>query len=337
MRPDLRRLCDRCRRAQNCDFTNAVLRGGQNAGSPHFDYMIESTHAQGVYYFASMNGCSNGQKVAVSVVGSYEGNSAQCRNMGVGSSRIRHCDCDHHLRPTTLIDPCLTGFAEGCLSDMPTDTSCCPGSDASYDPVTRQYVNGGTCISQSARGRLTETATELIELMATNTTAIAVLDALTTCPRSRFGRCQDHVCCMLKEIRRCEVTPMPDDCATSDEWRVYGDTSAATSPPPNPPAPPSPPPPPPSPSPPSPSSPDEEEPAVVAAANSAQTAEDGALSPGVIVGIVLASVAVPALAGTLFYVVYRNKAKLPGTGIQAKEVQVVGASSSAAGASDDKI
>ena len=203
-----------------------MLRGGPNAGSPHFDYMIESTHAQSIYYFASMNGCSNGQKVAVNVVGSYAGNSAQCRGMGVGSSQIRHCDCDHHLRPTTLIDPCLTGFAEGCLSDMPTDTSCCPGSDASYDPVTRSYINGGSCISQSARARLSSTATELITLNATNTTAIAELDAITTCPSSRWSGCQDLLCCMLKEIRRCEVTPTPADCATSDEWVVFMETPA---------------------------------------------------------------------------------------------------------------
>ena len=330
MRPDVRRLCDRCRRAQNCDFTNAVLRGGPNAGSPHFDYMIESTHAQSIYYFASMNGCSNGQKVAVNVVGSYAGNSAQCRGMGVGSSRIRHCDCDHHLRPTTLIDPCLTGFAEGCLSDMPTDTSCCPGSDASYDPVTRSYINGGSCISQSARARLSSTATELITLNATNTTAIAELDAITTCPSSRWSGCQDLLCCMLKEIRRCEVTPTPADCATSDEWVVYGDTSAATSPPPNPPNAPSPI----SPSPSSAEDDEEDEPAVVAADVAAQTADDGALSPGVIVGIVLAVLAVLALAGILFVVVYRNKAKSSGNKYPAKEVQVVGASSSAA---DNKI
>ena len=82
---------------QNCDFSNAVLRGASDAGSPHFDYMIEADHTHQVYYFASMDGCSSGQKVAVTVTGHYTSNSAQCSNMGIGSSRIRHCDCDHHL------------------------------------------------------------------------------------------------------------------------------------------------------------------------------------------------------------------------------------------------
>ena len=72
---------------------------------------------------------------------------------GAGSSRIQHCDCDFHLRPSTLIDPCHQGFHDGCMADMPDDTSCCPGDDASYDSATRSYINGGTCLAKSGQGQ----------------------------------------------------------------------------------------------------------------------------------------------------------------------------------------
>ena len=236
-----------------------------------------------------MNGCTSGQKVAVNVGGTYEGNAGQCRGMGIGSSRIRHCDCDHHLRPTTLIDPCLTAFANGCLSDMPSDTSCCPGADASYNPVTRSYENGGTCIANSVRLSLTVTANELIALMATNQTAIAELDAIQTCPSSRFYGCQDALCCMLKEVRRCDVASPPADCATSDEWVIYGEfapAAVATA-----------------------------VPTTVVAAQAA--ASDSSIPPGLIVAIVVAVIAIVAVIGIV--IVLNKKGKMDPT-ITAKSV-----------------
>ena len=78
--------------------------------------------------------------------------------MGAGSSRIQHCDCDHHLKGTTLINPCHAGFVAGCTADMPADLSCCPGSDASYDSVSRAYVNGGQCIPKVRSETRSETS-----------------------------------------------------------------------------------------------------------------------------------------------------------------------------------
>ena len=117
-----------------CDFSNAILRGDEAAGSPHFDVLIDYDHAKKVYFYASRVGCTEGQKVAVNVVEDYESNFAQCEGMGAGTNRIRHCDCNHAIRPTTLIDPCHTGFVYGCLRNMPDDLSCCP------DDATRSHM-----------------------------------------------------------------------------------------------------------------------------------------------------------------------------------------------------
>ena len=39
-----------------------------------------------IYYYASLQGCAAGQKVAVQIVDGYEGNFQQCYGMGKGSS-----------------------------------------------------------------------------------------------------------------------------------------------------------------------------------------------------------------------------------------------------------
>ena len=41
-----------------CDFSNAILRGDERAGSPHFDVLIDYDHAKKVYFFASWVGCA---------------------------------------------------------------------------------------------------------------------------------------------------------------------------------------------------------------------------------------------------------------------------------------
>ena len=61
-----------------CDFSNAILRGDEAAGSPHFDFLIDYDHEKKVYYFASLVGCTNGQKVAVEVSEDYEDTFATC-------------------------------------------------------------------------------------------------------------------------------------------------------------------------------------------------------------------------------------------------------------------
>ena len=88
--------------------------------------------------------------------------------MGAGSSRIQFCDCNHQLKPTTLIDPCHTAFVYGCLADMPDDLACCPDEGTVYDAVTRAYIHPaggstGTCIAKSKMAK----AREMMPVMKT--------------------------------------------------------------------------------------------------------------------------------------------------------------------------
>jgi hypothetical protein len=157
-----------------CDFSQATLICGEADGNP-CDVLFDYDHEQKDYYYASMNGCSQGQKAMVRMVGEYEGNYQQCFSMGLTSSRITNCDCNHQLSPSTLIDPCHEAFVHGCLTGMPQDTSCCPESwraehpnfcdpdetdvdspgycttprTIDYNSMTRSYEGSlGTCISQ---------------------------------------------------------------------------------------------------------------------------------------------------------------------------------------------
>ena len=147
-----------------CDFSGAILRGDEAAGSPHFDILIDYDHEQTVYFFASWLGCMDGQKVAVEVA-DYDSFFKTCEQMGADSSkRIKSCDCNHGINPSTLIDPCHTASVYGCLRNMPDDLSCCPDPDVvAAGGVTYQrsgmsgsYVNAtggsdgvGTCIPKS--------------------------------------------------------------------------------------------------------------------------------------------------------------------------------------------
>ena len=204
-----------------CDFTQAELKGAADVGVPYYEYKIEHNHEIGdVLYFASMDGCADGQKVAVEVGEDYTDNYAQCFDMGSGSSRIQHCDCDFHLRPSTLIDPCHTAFHNGCMADMPDDTSCCPGADAAYDSSSRSYVNGGTCLAKSTKVKHEMNAEKLKRMHTCGPTATAKLDAMT-CP-SRFSMSYDGgLCAMHKKVRECEVASPPESCATDHQWRIY--------------------------------------------------------------------------------------------------------------------
>merc|ERR1740130_1979579 len=139
-----------------------------NAGSP-CDVHYEANDEQKVYYYASQNACTTGQKVAVNLGDHFSDNYAQCFGMGAGSSRIQHCDCDHHLKVTTTIEPCFTGFVNGCEADMPDDLSCCPGADASYD---MGYVNGGQCIPKSKLEGFKDVAVRVHEMMHCNKTEL---------------------------------------------------------------------------------------------------------------------------------------------------------------------
>ena len=174
-----------------CDFTNAELKGGLLAGMPYYEYKIEHDHEIGdVLYFASKEGCTEGQKAAVQIGEDYTATYGQCYDMGAGSARIQHCDCDFHLRPSTNTAPCHQGFHDGCMADMPDDDSCCPGDDAAYDSATRSYINGGTCLAKSTKAKHEANAEKLKRMHTCGPTATAKLDATESCP-SRFSMSYD--------------------------------------------------------------------------------------------------------------------------------------------------
>lgn len=206
-----------------CDFFNAYLWGAADKGDPYFDYNIEDDHDKEVYYFASKAGCSSGQKVAVEVVDDYANNALQCSTMGAGSSRIQHCDCNHQLKGTTLIDPCHTAFVQGCLDDMPDDTSCCPGTYASYDAASRQYVNGGTCIPKSKEAGMKKTVTETINLCASNATACSVYEGMAQCPSMYNPVEYDPKCNQWKTIQKCTdaTGSTAEECNADLLWILY--------------------------------------------------------------------------------------------------------------------
>merc|ERR1719482_1169465 len=68
-----------------CDFANAALVCGEDAGAP-CDILYDYDHEHKYYYYASLQGCEAGQKVAVQIYEDYEDNFQQCYGMGKGSS-----------------------------------------------------------------------------------------------------------------------------------------------------------------------------------------------------------------------------------------------------------
>ena len=211
----------------SCDFSNAILRGDEAAGSPHFDVLIDYDHDKTVYFYASRVGCTDGQKVAVNVVEDHESNFAQCEGMGAGSSRIRHCDCNHQLKPSTLMDPCHTAFVYGCLRDMPDDLSCCPDETVTYDAVTRKYVNAtggshntGTCISKSKVESNLEIVPILKGLRTSDPARLSAFDG-GPCVRYSFQTGYDSMCGFYKSISMCDVASKPHECQFDPAWLAW--------------------------------------------------------------------------------------------------------------------
>jgi len=215
-----------------CDFSEGVLRGAANAGDPEFDVLIDVTHDKKIYYYASLIGCQSGQKVAVQVVDDYDNNFAVCKGMGVGSSRIKHCDCNHQLKQSTLVDPCHTAFVYGCLSDMPNDLSCCPDPEkVTYDSASRKYVHSeggstGSCISKSKLAEAMSLVPVLKDLMANNPTALVPYDHSDSCP-SIYDPKYDAKCNMYKTVQKCQVDTPPADCSTDPNWVAWTTPAAA--------------------------------------------------------------------------------------------------------------
>jgi hypothetical protein len=203
---------------ERCDVTGATEVCGANDGQP-CDYNIEVDHEKTYYYFASNPGCPTGQKVALEVVDDYATNSATCASMGLGSSRIQNCDCGHQLRPTTLIDPCFTGFYQGCMSDMPDDTSCC-NPNAAYS--SGSYSNCGTCIPKSREADMLQTVADTVALCESNATACDAYLALASCPSS-WGPSYDPMCNQWKSIQACisATDAALEACDCDLRWVVY--------------------------------------------------------------------------------------------------------------------
>ena len=227
----------------SCDFSHAILRGDEAAGSPHFDVLIDYDHDKTVYFYASRVGCTDGQKVAVNVVEDHESNFAQCEGMGAGSSRIRHCDCNHQLKPSTLIDPCHTAFVYGCLRDMPDDLSCCPDETVTYDDVTQKYVNAtggshntGTCTSKSKVASNLENVPILKDLRTSDPDRVSGFNA-GPCVRYSFQAGYDPMCQFHKVITKCDVEAKPYECQFDPAWIAWTTWTPPSNNPPPPPTP----------------------------------------------------------------------------------------------------
>jgi hypothetical protein len=202
-----------------CDFTNATLRGAEDVGQPYFDYVVEVDHEKKVYYFASNPGCTQGQKVAFNVDDDYMANAAMCASMGLGSSRIQNCDCNHQYKETTLIDPCFTAFRRGCLEDMPDDLSCC-NPDTSYTGGV--WSNCGTCIPKSKEQELLQSVNDTMSYCETNTEACSEYMDLASCP-SKWSSAYDPMCNMWKSVQDCSNATGDDleVCNCDMNWVVY--------------------------------------------------------------------------------------------------------------------
>jgi len=206
--------------------------------------MRTSPHAPQFYYYASKQGCESGQKAAIQIVGNHEDNFQQNFNIGVGSYRIKHCDCNHQYRRTTLVDPAHTGAVYGCLSDMPDDQSCCPDPDSGvyYDhsiPMGKGYRNStggtdntGTCIAKSIMAAALERVPIMHHAMTHEDSAaraaLAAFDGVD-CPEPYIGwninpsydPIWGPMCPAYKAIQRCNVASPPADCSYDANWVAW--------------------------------------------------------------------------------------------------------------------
>jgi hypothetical protein len=115
-----------------CDFTGAELVG---TTSPTSCVEIEKDDlaAEGEKsYYASMENCEAGQKIAV-MVADYEAISTQCAAIALhipASTRLRTCDCDFSKQPFSAryATLCAVAFQEACMSVMQPGDCCETGT-----------------------------------------------------------------------------------------------------------------------------------------------------------------------------------------------------------------
>lgn len=110
---------------EKCDFTNALSLGtmGTDPATGCFEYVFEEDHELTEYYFASKEGCAEGQKIAVKIQ-DFALTADQCEVIGLTTPRIRNCDCTLQKTPSALGEPCRTAFVNSCLSVV-LEGECC--------------------------------------------------------------------------------------------------------------------------------------------------------------------------------------------------------------------
>jgi hypothetical protein len=118
---------------QQCDFSSAtqICDTGGGSGEDCCNYKVELDADLKAYFFASKEGCGEGQR-AVVTVNDYNDVGDACFTMGLGSSRINACTCNYEDRDmSSLSEPCHSQFVAGCnfhSPDLGDDTSCCDDS-----------------------------------------------------------------------------------------------------------------------------------------------------------------------------------------------------------------
>jgi len=137
----------------NCDFSAAtmVCAADEGAGDECCNYVVEEDATIGPRFFASKQGCAQGQKAAVNIA-DYDETGDQCFSMGSTSSRINRCECE---LADTLVEPCHSEFLQGCRQNSPAlaaDDPCCAT---------------GTCVglhqdAEHPTGRAAESARQLL-------------------------------------------------------------------------------------------------------------------------------------------------------------------------------
>lgn len=110
----------------NCDFTEAELVCNTTEGSDEdcCNFFVEEDAELKTYFFASRDGCTDGQRAAV-VVEDFDDVGVACYSMGLTTNRIKNCDCLFETRPSTLVEPCHSQFSRACLLASPADQTCC--------------------------------------------------------------------------------------------------------------------------------------------------------------------------------------------------------------------
>jgi hypothetical protein len=194
---------------QACDFTDAIeytvaLSGGQlPSGDKFVDVVFEDETLEESMYFASQNGCEEGQKIAVRVVELYATEYDAAYKMGATSHRIQHCDCDHaitgfgsspgmtRVSGRNSNEAAHAGFVDGCRSEMPDDLSCCPGGAVQggmglgNHMITSSYAayeGGGNCMRKSDQPEMIQKAREIYRFCS-------IAENKATCDKYRSGDC----------------------------------------------------------------------------------------------------------------------------------------------------